>query len=154
MPDRDPVHGGIISSGGSTAATRECGLLMSDQAQSPTPPATHRRGIRWYALVLSVAQIALLLLGSWSMWIIAGGWWLGIVAAALFAGVWLGIWAILLVPGSSRRLTHKDRFTVQLVGGTIIVVIASLAGPWIPALVATSMAIMCDALNEGNPPQT
>lgn len=104
--------------------------------------------IRWYAIVLALGQLALLGLGSWSLWRIAGGWWLGAVAAALFAVGYALVWVLLLAPGSSRRLGYKERLTVNLVVGPAVIVLASLAALWLPALVALSVVIMCDALNE------
>lgn len=104
--------------------------------------------VRWYAIVLFLGHLALLGLGAWSLWRIAGGWWLGAVVAALFVLAYATCWALLLAPGSSRRLSYKERLTVQCVVGPAIVVLSSLAGLWLPALVALSVTIMCDALNE------
>ncbi|TRY18785.1 hypothetical protein FOJ82_06635 [Tessaracoccus rhinocerotis] len=104
--------------------------------------------LRWYAIVLFLGQLALLGLGAWSLWRIAGGWWLGAVVAALFVVAYGLCWALLLAPGSSRRLSYKERLTVHCVLGPAIVVLASLAGLWLPALVALSTTVMCDALNE------
>lgn len=104
--------------------------------------------LRWYAIVLFLGQLALLGLGAWSLWRIAGGWWLGAVVAGVFVVAYAACWALLLAPGSTRRLNYKERLTVHCVLGPAIVVLASLAGLWLPALVALSVTIMCDALNE------
>lgn len=122
----------------------------NDATASPGRPSA----IRWYAVVLGIAYLALLALGTWSMWQIAGGWWLGAVAGLIFAIGFIVVWALWLVPGSSRRLGHRERFTVHLVGGTLVVVLAAIAAIWIPALVTVSVLIMCDALNEQTHPST
>lgn len=111
-------------------------------------PARTGGGIRWFAVVLVVAQLATLVIGAWSLWDIAGGWWLGALAGGLFAVGYLVSWVLLLAPGSPRRLGYKERLTVNLVVGPAVVVIASLAHVWLPALVALSVVIMCDALNQ------
>lgn len=104
--------------------------------------------LRWYAIVLFLGQLALLGIGAWSLWGIAGGWWLGAVAAGLFVVAFVFSWVLLLAPGSTRRLSFRERLTINLVVGPAVVVLASLAGLWLPALVALSVVIMCDALNE------
>ena len=79
---------------------------------------------------------------------IAGGWWLGAVAAGLFALGYLALWRFLLAPGSPSRLGYRERFTFALVAGPVVVVLGSLAGLWLPALMATSVVILGDALDE------
>lgn len=113
-----------------------------------TAPYPDGGGIRWFALVLGIAHLALLVIGGWAMWQIAGGWYWGAVAAGLFAVAYLTCWIFLLAPGSSRRLGYKERLTVNLVVGPAVVVVASLAHVWLPALAALSVVIMCDALNQ------
>lgn len=121
---------------------------MTDVSQMDdvAPPAAG--GIRWYAVVLAIGQVALLVIGGWALWQIAGGWWLGALAAGLFGVTFLTGWLLLLAPGSPRRLGYRERLTVNLVAGPAVVVVASLAGVWLPALAALSVVIMCDALNQ------
>ncbi|MCC2593491.1 hypothetical protein LKO27_08730 [Tessaracoccus sp. OS52] len=104
--------------------------------------------LRWYAVVLFIGQLALVVIGALSLWRIAGGWWLGAVVAGVFVLAYCVSWLLLLAPGSPRRLGYKERLTLNLVLGPAVVVLASLASLWLPALVALSVAIMCDALNE------
>lgn len=115
---------------------------MSEPARTGSPR------IRWYAAVLVLAQATLLGLGARSLWVIAGGWWIGAVAAASFTVVAAVGWAVLLVPGSRRRLPFRDRLTTLLLAGTGVVVAASLADVWIPALAALSTAVLCDSLDQ------
>lgn len=103
--------------------------------------------IRWFGLVLFIGHLGLLVIGAVALWQIAGGWWVGAAAAALFVLVYAGLWRYLLAPGSLQRLGHRERLTVNLVAGPVVVVIASLAGLWLPALVALSVVVLCDALN-------
>ena len=45
--------------------------------------AQPRAEVRWFGVVLFVGHVALIVLGAVSLWRIAGGWWLGAVAAGL-----------------------------------------------------------------------
>lgn len=121
---------------------------MTDVTQMDEAASPQAGGIRWYAVVLTIGQVALLVLGGWALWQIAGGWWLGALAAGLFGTVFLAGWLWLLAPGSPRRLGYRERLTVNLVAGPAVVVVASLADVWLPALAALSVVIMCDALNQ------
>lgn len=105
-------------------------------------------GIRWFAVVLLIGQVALLAIGAVSLWRIAGGWWLGAVAAAVFAIGYAVLWRVWLAAGSSRHLRYRERFTVNLVAGPIVVILGALAGLWLPGLLAVSVILLCDALNE------
>lgn len=118
---------------------------------SETTPASEP-GIRWFALVLLVGHLALLGVGAWSLWDIAGGWWAGAVAAAVLVLLQGGLWVVWLAPGSSHRLGYKERLTVNLLLGTTLVVLAGLAGLWLPALMAASIVILCDALDQQRRP--
>jgi len=110
--------------------------------------AQPRAEVRWFGVVLLVGHVALIVLGAISLWRIAGGWWLGAVAAGLFALGYLALWRFLLAPGSPSRLGYRERFTLALVVGPVVVVLGSLAGLWLPALMATSVVILGDALDE------
>ena len=105
-------------------------------------------GIRWFGVVLLLGHLALLVIGSISLWRIAGGGMASWIASAVFALVFVLGWWLWLAPGSNRRLAFRERLTVHLVGGPIVVVLASLAYVWLPAIIALSVVIMCDALNE------
>ena len=119
---------------------------VTDITDSEEAPRTG--GIRWYGVVLLVAYVALLGLGCWSLWLIAGGQLVAGIAAAVFAVAYILGWRVWLAPGSHRRLAFKERLTVHLIAGPVVVVLGSLAGVWLPTLVALSAVVMCDALNE------
>lgn len=104
--------------------------------------------MRWFGVVLLVGQLALLVLGAVSLWRIAGGWVVGAAAAAVFGAAYLALWRWLLAPGSPSRLRYRERLTVSLVVGPVVVVLGSLAGLWLPALMATSVTLLGDALDE------
>lgn len=110
------------------------------------PPAPGR--IRWFGLVLLLGHLALVVIGAVALWRIAGGWWVGALAAGVFALAYLLLWQLLLAPGSARRLGHKERQTVNLIAGPLVVVVASLAGLWLVALVALSVVVLGDSLDE------
>lgn len=57
--------------------------------------------VRWYGVVLLVGHLALTVIGAVSLWRIAGGWWVGAAAAALFVLGYLALWRYLLAPGSA-----------------------------------------------------
>ncbi|MEO7587885.1 MAG: hypothetical protein ABIS84_07625 [Arachnia sp.] len=116
---------------------------ITDSEEAPRPG-----GVRWYGVVLLVAYVALLALGCWSLWLIAGGELVAGIAAAIFALLYVLGWRVWLAPGSHRRLAFKERLTVHLIAGPVVVVLGSLAGVWLPTLVALSAVVMCDALNE------
>lgn len=105
-------------------------------------------GIRWFAVVLLLAYLALLVIGTISLWRIAGGGLASWMAAGVFALVFVLGWRLWLASGSGRRLAFRERVTVHLVGGPIVVVLASLAHVWLPAVIVLSVVVMCDALNE------
>ena len=109
-----------------------------------------RAEVRWFAVVLLVGPLALTVLGALALWRIAGGGWLGGVAAGLFVLGYVALWRVLLVPGSPTRLGYRERLTAALVLGPAVVVLGSLSGLWLPALMATSVVILGDALNEGS----
>lgn len=109
---------------------------------------SHPGAIRWFAVVLLIAYLALLAIGTGSVWVIAGGGTASWIAAPIFALVYLLGWRIWLAAGSTRRLTFKERATVHVVSGTIVVVLGSLAHLLLPAIVALSIVVMCDALDE------
>lgn len=119
---------------------------VTDISDSETPPPSGT--IRWFAVVLLLAYLALLVIGGISLWRIAGGGPASWLAAGVFAVGFLIVWRLWLAIGSRRRLAFRERLTVHLVGGPIIVVLASLAGVWLPAIITLSIVLMCDALNE------
>ncbi|MHA6511116.1 hypothetical protein [Tessaracoccus sp. Z1128] len=104
--------------------------------------------VRWFGVVLLVGHLALTVLGAAALWRIAGGWWLGAVVAALFVLGYVALWRGVLAPGAHTRLGYRERLTVALVLGPAVVVLGSLAGLWLPALMATIVVILGDALNE------
>ena len=124
---------------------------MTDQPHpddvSELPPAPETQ-IRWFGVVLLVGHLALLVIGAVSLWRIAGGWWLGAVVAAVFAIACFFVWRFFLAPGSGARLGFRERLTIAVVLGTVVVVLGALANLWLPALVATSVVILGDSLNE------
>lgn len=105
-------------------------------------------GIRWFAVVMLVAHLALLAIGTISLWRIGGGGSVAWIASGVFALIFILGWWLWLAPGSHHRLSFRERLTVHLVGGPIVVVLASLANVWLPAIIALSVVVMCDALNE------
>lgn len=117
-----------------------------DVAEVQNEPETQ---IRWFGVVLLVGHLALLIIGALSLWRIAGGWWLGAVVAAVFALAYIFIWRYLLAPGAKTRLGFRERLTTSLVLGPVVVVLGALAHLWLPALIATSIVILGDSLNEG-----
>ncbi len=116
---------------------------VTDNDQPPRPG-----GIRWFAVVLLLGHLSLLAIGTYSLWRIAGGGPASWVAAGAFVLVFVLGWRLWLAPGSHRRLAFRERVTVHLVGGPVVVVLASLAHIWLPAVIALSAVVMCDALNE------
>ena len=119
--------------------------ISPDQVSELREPAGD---IRWYGVVLLVGHVALLVLGAASLWRIAGGWWIGAAAAAVFVLAYAASWRFWLAPGARGRLGYKERLTVTMVVGPAVVVLGSLAGLWLPALIATSVVLLGDALNE------
>ena len=107
--------------------------------------------IRWFGLVLFIGHVALLVIGAVSLWRIAGGGLLGGVVAGIFVALYAGLWRFFLAPGSHSRFGHRERLAVSLTLGPSVVVLGSLAGLWLPALIATSLVILGDALNERSP---
>lgn len=116
---------------------------ISDSDAPSGPP-----GIRWFAVVLLLAYIALLGIGAISLWRIAGGGLPSWIAAGVFTVLFILGWRLWLKPRSTRRLAFRERTTVHLVGGPIVIILASLAQVWLPAIMALSIIVMCDALNE------
>jgi len=104
--------------------------------------------VRWYGVVLLVGHLALTVIGAVSLWRIAGGWWVGAAAAALFVLGYLALWRYLLAPGSRQRLAYLERLAIALVTGPAVLVLGGLTDLWLPALVAMSVLILGDALNE------
>ena len=104
--------------------------------------------IRWFGIVLLIGHLGLLVIGAASLWKIAGGWWVGALVALLFVLAYGAVWRFWLAPGSRRRLGYKERLTVNVVAGPAVVVLGSLAGLWLPALLAVSIILLCDALDQ------
>lgn len=126
---------------------------MSETVE-PTPGAVSEVAdggpseVRWFGLLLFIGHVALLVIGAVSLWRIAGGWWLGAVVAGVFAVAYALIWRFLLAPGSHARLGNRERLTLSLTLGPAVVVLGSLADLWLPALVAMSIVILADALDQ------
>ena len=76
--------------------------------------------VRWYGVVLLVGHLALTAIGGVSLWRIAGGWWVGAAAAALFVLGYLALWRYLLAPGSRQRLAYRERLAVALVVAPVV----------------------------------
>lgn len=113
-------------------------------SEEPQRPA----GIRWFGVVLLVAYVAMLAIGVASLWAIAGGGSASWIASGVFMVLYLAGWRVWLAPGSRRRLAFRERVTVHLVAGPVVVVLGSLAHVWLPAVLALSVLVMSDALNE------
>ncbi len=118
---------------------------MTDSPDSADPSGGE---IRWFGVVLLVAYLALLILGARSVWILLGAGTVAWILTGVFVVAYILGWRIWLVPGSPRRLPFKGRLLVHLVVGPVLVVLSALTGAWLPALVALSAAVMCDALDE------
>ena len=118
---------------------------VTDITDTTTPPRAG--GIRWFAVVLLVGYLALLAIGAGSIWTIADQGAVGWIAAIVFAVLYATAWRIWLAAGAHRRLAFKERVTVHLLAGPVVVVLGSLAHVWLPALLALSMVVMCDALD-------
>ena len=116
-----------------------------DVAEVEVQPAT---SVRWFGVVLLVGHIALLAVGALALWSIAGGGGVGALAAAVFVVGYAAMWRFLLAPGSRSRLGYRERLTVSLIVGPIVVLLGSLSGLWLLGLVATSIVLLGDALNE------
>ena len=111
-------------------------------------------GIRWFAVVLLLGYLALVGIGMVSISRIAGDGLAAPIAMGVFVVIFLLGWRWWLAAGSARRLAFRERVTVNLVGGSIVVVLASPAHLWLPALIALSVVVMCDSLNErGHSPE-
>lgn len=104
--------------------------------------------IRWYALVQFIAQLAVLAIGCYSSWQLGGGLWAGALATAAFAVLYATMWVRWLAAGSRRRLSFRGRLVVVLASGALVVVLAGLAGVLLTAVVAVSIIILCDALDQ------
>lgn len=108
-------------------------------------PATE---IRWFAVVSLVGHLGLLVIGAVSLSLISDGGWLGFGSAAFFILLYAVMWRFLLAPGSTRRLGVRERWTITLVAVPMVIVLATLANVWIPAVVAGSFVLLGDALNQ------
>lgn len=115
-------------------------------AEARTAPGVR---IQWYAVVQFIAHLGALALGCYSLWQMGGGWWLGALAGVVFAVVYGAIWATWLAAGSARRRSYRGRLLTVLLSGTAIVVLAGFGGVWLPAVIAVSIIVLCDALGEG-----
>ncbi|HMQ65975.1 MAG TPA: hypothetical protein PJ992_06765 [Arachnia sp.] len=104
--------------------------------------------VRWYGVVLLVGHLALTVIGAVALWRIAGGWWVGAAAAALFTLGYLALWRYLLAPGSRQRLAYRERLAIALVTGPAVLILGGLTDLWLPALVAMSVLILGDALDQ------
>ena len=111
-------------------------------------PSERPSTIRWFGVVFLIGHVALLLLGGLALWQIAGGWWLGAVAAASLAVLYIAVWRFWLAPGSRYRLGYRERLTMHLVLGPGVVVLTALTQLWLAALVALSVILLGDALDE------
>lgn len=114
-------------------------------------PETHKDGpaeIRWYGVVLLAGHVGLLLLGVASLWRIFGGGGLGITGGLLFAAAYAALWRFLLAPGSRQRLAFKKRLGYTLAVGVAVLVLGAFASLWLPALIAISVVLLGDTLNE------
>lgn len=103
--------------------------------------------IRWFALVSLIGHLLLLGTGTYSLSIIGGHGWVAIVAAALFAVAYVGMWWILLAPGSYRRLGAGERFLWKIIVVPVVVVLAALGQMWLLALIGASFVFLGDALD-------
>lgn len=122
---------------------------MSELPEMTEIPETEPGGgLRWFGIVLLIAQLGLLALGIVALWQIGGGWWLGALAGGIFTLIFLVVWILFLAPGSRQRLGYRERLLINLLVGPAVVVMGGLTSLWLPALVALSVTILCDALDE------
>lgn len=119
---------------------------LPEMTALPDPP--QGGGIRWFAAVLLLAQLGLLVLGAVSLWRIGGGWGLGAAVAGVFVVVAVVGWYFVMAPGSRFRLGFRERLVVNLLFGSAVLVATGLANLWLPALVALAMVVLTDALDE------
>ncbi|AQP45103.1 hypothetical protein [Tessaracoccus flavus] len=118
-----------------------------DVAELPPAPETR---VRWFGVVLLAGHLALLVIGAVALWRISGGGWLGAAVAGAFAVIYAFVWRYLLAPGSRTRLGFRERLTTSLILGPVAVVLGALTDIWLPALMATSIVILSDSLNESS----
>lgn len=104
--------------------------------------------IRWYAVVLLAGHVGLLLLGLASLWRISGGWGLGVMGGLLFAAAYVALWRFLLAPGSRQHLPFRKRLGCTLAMGVVVLVLGVFSSLWLPALIAISVVLLGDTLNE------
>ncbi|RRD51404.1 hypothetical protein [Arachnia propionica] len=109
--------------------------------------------ISWFSIVLLAGHGLLAGVGAWSLWVIGGGWWLGLVAAILFVLAYAVVWRLWLAPAGRLRLGYKERLVVHLTLGPAVVVLAVLANAWLIALVGVSLVLLGDALARGSRPR-
>lgn len=104
--------------------------------------------VRWFGIVVLVGHLGLLAVGAISLWRIPGGGVLGGIVAALFVVGYAVLWRFLLAPGSHRRLGYRERLTTALILGPIVLLLAALVNLWLQALIALSVVLLGDSLNE------
>lgn len=118
-----------------------------DVAEMPPAPDTT---VRWFGVVLLVGHLALLAIGTVALWRISGGGWLGAAAGGAYALGYAFVWRYLLAPGARTRLGFRERLTTALILGPVAVVLGALTSLWLPALMATSIIVLADSLNESS----
>lgn len=116
---------------------------------TPLPQPRERAGIRWFAAVLLVAQLGLLVLGAIALWRIGSGWWLGAAVAGVFVLFSVAGWYFVMAPGSRWRLGLRERLVVNLLFGSGVLVVTGLANLWLPALMSLAIVVLTDSLDEG-----
>ncbi|MFV0428639.1 MAG: hypothetical protein ACK5KO_04340 [Arachnia sp.] len=104
--------------------------------------------VRWYSISMFGGHLGLLAVACASLWLILGGGWPAIGLMACAVVVYFVLWRTWLAPVATRRLRYRERLTVHLVLGPAIAVLASLADLWLPALIAVSVIVLSDALDE------
>ncbi len=104
--------------------------------------------IRWYGVVLLTGHVALLILGVTSLWRVSNGGGLGVVGSLLFAAAYAALWRFLLAPGSRQRLPFRQRLGYTLAAGGVVLILGAFASLWLPTLIAISVVLLGDTLNE------
>lgn len=131
--------------------------MSDDQLREPdevptmvdvTPRVGTPGEIRWFGAVAAIAQLALMAIGAWSLWTMGGGWWMGAIGALVWVAAHAMVFLVLVAPGSTLRLAFRERLLVNLLLGSVVLVASGFSGLWLPALVALSTIILCDALDQ------
>lgn len=104
--------------------------------------------VGWFGIVLLAGHLGLLSIASVSLWRVCGGGIVGFVTAGLIVLTYAALWRLLFAPAAPRRLDYKQRLVTTVLLGTGTVLLGALAQLWVPALLATSVVVLGDTLDE------